>query len=112
MINDTLIKFISDTFLIRDCFIEKLSFIYSKGLSIQMEFKTAHGERRQIRFNGIKEYSFFNNNFEEGENLISHYKLFKQQEYYYFSFDPYTENAVVETDDNDYLIFSDFELIE
>lgn len=110
MQNAEFIRYLQEAELLRDSFIENITINFSRHMSLLLKLTTQNGKSLMIHFKGISEYLFFDNDVSSERFLISHYKLFKIDKGFYFSFDPFSESEKIESEDNNYIIFSEISL--
>jgi len=110
MQNAELIRYLQEAELLRDSFIESITMNFSGHMSFLINLTTQSGKSLKINFRGVSGYLFFDNEESYERFLISHYKLFQIDKGFYFSFDPFSEIGKIESEDNNYIIFSEISL--
>lgn len=104
MINEKCLQQIGASYLLRDKIIKSIAIKYKDVLSISLEIQLSEKKFFSLNFTNVEKYCLFSDETDWDDGyLISHYKIFKYDDSFYFSFDPYTENQIIEEEDNNYI---------
>jgi hypothetical protein len=95
---------------IRDSEVTRINiFLENWELCIEIDFEYFEKEYFRIRFSGVKEYFlYYNSNYTF--YIVEAFKILKNNDLYYITFDPEDErDAEISENDQDYIRFKDFE---
>lgn len=105
MSNSEIIEIINSEELIRDNTISNLQIHYENEINVKLRFLDQNSRSIELDFLNVQSYNITSSvDFDKNGILVTHYKFFVcEDDFVYFSFDPYNEEKIIDENDNNFI---------